>query len=85
MTFAFDAISHNVAYPKIEKVQNYHGWYHEHYEDLAYIIKAFIKFGLKILLHKCQCFRDHLTYIGLVHMLKEGKSSYVLIRKNIMK
>ena len=25
------------------------------------------------LLHKCQIFRDHLTYMGLTFMLKDGK------------
>ena len=53
----------------------------QHIGDLANLFKAMIKFGLKISLHKCQFFRDQLTYITLIFLLKDGKSSYTIIRE----
>ena len=50
------------------------------FEDLVNVFKALMQFGLNFSTHKCQLFRDYLTYMGCTIILKDGKSSYTLVK-----
>ena len=70
------------------EIQNHTGWCYvffsrmdQYFEDLANLFKALIKFGFIISPHKYQFSRDHLTYMGLQFMLKDGKPSYTAVRE----
>ena len=52
----------------------------QHWEDLANLFTVLIRFGLKILSHKCQLFRDKLIYMGLEFLIKNGTAHYTAMR-----
>ena len=55
-----------------------------HFDILANLFKALIKFEFKILPKKCHNLRDHFIYMGLTFMLKDEKPSYTWMRENAM-
>ena len=54
----------------------------QHFEDPGNLFKALIKFKWKISPQKCLLFRDHLTNMGLLIMLKDDKPSCIPVRRN---
>ena len=47
-----------------------------HTECLQNLFRVLHKFGLKILPHKCQFYRDNLIYMGLKFIVKNSKACY---------
>ena len=54
----------------------------QHWEDLANLFAVLIQYGLKILPHKCQLFRDKLIYMGLKFLIKNKTMHYTAMKDN---
>ena len=53
----------------------------QHWEDLQNLFQVLIKYGLKILPHKCQLFQNELIYMGLQFLVKDGVAHYTAMKE----
>ena len=50
------------------------------WEDLQNLFHVLIKYGLKILPHKCQLFQNELIYMGLQFLVKDSVAHYTAMK-----
>ena len=57
-----------------------HSTKEEHMDDLMDLFKVLNKYGLKILPHKCQLFKNKIVYMGLEFQDKDSKVCYTPLK-----
>ena len=57
-----------------------HSTKEEHMDDFMTLFKVLCKYGLKILLHKCQFFKKKIVYMGLEFQVKNSKVCYTPLK-----